>query len=50
MREADDLLKNLKDCLQVFKVAQAMIPQIQGQFENQMGQPSDIEHGHVNSI
>mmetsp|Transcript_13732 Transcript_13732/g.23419 ORF Transcript_13732/g.23419 Transcript_13732/m.23419 type:complete len:236 (+) Transcript_13732:376-1083(+) len=47
MKEAETLLNSLKDCLQVYKVAQAMIPQLQGQFNDKVGQ--DIENrGSIN--
>jgi len=42
MKDAEASLNNLKDCLQVLKVAKAMIPSLQGQFGEQM---ADMEMG-----
>lgn len=43
MKDAESSLNNLKDCLQVLKVAKAMIPSLQGQFGEQMA--NDVEMG-----
>ena len=42
MKDAEGSLNSLKDCLQVLNVAKAMLPQIQGQFDDQMG--GDVEN------
>lgn len=47
MKDAESSLNNLKDCLQVLKVAKAMIPSLQGQFGDQM--EADMEmRGSIN--
>lgn len=47
MKDAESSLQNLKDCLQVLKVAKAMIPSLQGQFGEQM--ENDMEmRGSIN--
>jgi len=43
MKDAEASLNSLKDCLQVLNVAKAMLPQIQGQFDDQMA--GDQENG-----
>mmetsp|Transcript_13733 Transcript_13733/g.23424 ORF Transcript_13733/g.23424 Transcript_13733/m.23424 type:complete len:191 (+) Transcript_13733:376-948(+) len=43
MKEAETLLNSLKDCIQVYKVAKVMIPQLQRQFNENAG--NDIEVG-----
>lgn len=47
MKEAAQSLQNLKDCLEVYKVAREMIPELQGQFR---GQQQDQEGGISGSI
>lgn len=44
MKDAESLLNGLKDSLQVLNVAKAMLPQIQGQFDDQMA--GDQENGN----
>lgn len=46
MKEAESLLNNLKDCLQVFKVAQAMIPQLHDQFGGAKGNGDVADTGN----
>jgi V-type H+-transporting ATPase subunit a len=47
MKDAESSLNNLKDCLQVLKVAKAMIPSLQGQFGDQMEQDMEMR-GSIN--
>lgn len=50
MKEALQSLQNLKDCLQVYQVAQEMIPELQGQFRGAVDQPRDQERNLASSI
>lgn len=47
MKDAESSLNNLKDCLQVLKVAKAMIPSLSGQFGEQMEQDMEMR-GSIN--
>jgi len=48
MKDAESSLNNLKDCLQVLKVAKAMIPSLQGQFGEQMANDVEMGGGSIN--